>query len=151
MSFEIIKTHPDSPEAKNLIEELSHSLYAITGDDGKSSFNSQVFDLPGSSFIVLRKSGVDLACGSIWPISDDVCEIKRMYSKKPGQGFGWIVLRELEKLALEFGYKEIWLSTRKINKQAVDFYLNNNYLICESYGKYKQSSKSICLSKKLRN
>lgn len=37
-----------------------------------------------------------------------------------------MVLDELEKLALEFGFKEIWLSTRRINQKAAVEILNLN-------------------------
>ena len=149
MTIQIINSHPESAEAKELINELSEILIELTGDNGKSSFSDKEFDSPRSSFIVIQNNGENVACGSIRPISNDVCEIKRMYSKKPGHGFGGQVLKELENRAKEFGFKEIWISTRIINKKAVDFYKANKYSLCESYGKYKNQPESICLSKDL--
>lgn len=147
MPVKIIKSHPESNEAKELIRELSELLLEITGDDGKSSFSNGDMDSPRSTFIVAQVKGENLACGSIRPLTKYTCEIKRMYSKKTKVGLGRQVLNELEKQAKEFGYKEICLSTRKVNKNAVNFYLANGYSPCESYGKYKDLSESICLSK----
>ena len=150
MVMKILKSHPESEEAKELIEELSSLLFEITGDDGKSSFSNHEFDSPRSTFIVIQNNGENVACGSIRPLTNDICEIKRMYAKRPGMGLGKRVLDELEKQAEAFGFKEICLSTRRINKNAVDFYLANNYLISESYGKYKNRPESVCLTKKIR-
>jgi GNAT superfamily N-acetyltransferase len=149
MSIKIIKSHPSSVEARELIEELSDLLLKITGDNGKSSFTNHAFDLPRSTFIIVQDKGHNVACGSIRPISDDVCEIKRMYSRKPGHGFGKKVLNELEAQARKFGYKEIWLSTRKINSKAIAFYTAHKFAIRDRYGKYKSHVESVCLSKKV--
>jgi N-acetylglutamate synthase-like GNAT family acetyltransferase len=150
MSIKVIQSHPSSVEARELIEELSNVLLRVTGDNGKSSFSNQDYDLPRSSFIIIQENGESIACGSIRPISDDVCEIKRMYYRKYRRGFGKKVLNELEKQAREFGYKEIWLSTRIINEEAILFYTANDYAVCDSYGKYKNQTESICLSKRLK-
>ncbi len=149
MIFEIVKADPESCEARNLIEELSHVLLDITGDNGKSSFKNSDIDSSRAVFLVLYENGKSVACGAIRPVTEEVGEIKRMYSRSTGLGFGRKVLLELEKMAIEFGYKEIWLSTRRINRKAVNFYLNNGYSEHEAYGKYRFTDKSICLAKKL--
>lgn len=149
MTVKIINSHPEAEEARELIRELSNLLFEITGDDGRSSFASHDIDSPRSSFIVIQVNGESLACGSIRPLTDKTCEIKRMYSKKSGIGLGRQVLTELEKQARELGFEEICLSTRRINKNAVDFYRANGYLTCESYGKYIHQPESICLSKSI--
>ncbi len=124
-------------------------LLEVTGDNGKSSFSNLEVDPTRSSFIVIQNKGENLACGSIRPLTDEICEIKRMYSRKPGMGLGKHVLNELEHQAKELGFKGICLSTRKINKKAVDFYLANNYSVCEPYGKYRNQPESVCFSKRI--
>lgn len=149
MAVTIIESHPESEEAKGLIAELSEVLRNITGDDGTSSFSNEDFDQPKSSFLVLRDGGKSVACGSIRPLDKNICEIKRMYCRESGQGFGKLVLEALEAKAQEFGFEEIRLSTRRVNSTAVAFYLGNGYSFCASYGKYLQQPESICLSKLL--
>jgi GNAT superfamily N-acetyltransferase len=149
MVVEFIRADPESPEARELVEELSVLLNQITGDDGKSSFNHKDMADPRAAFVIMKVDREYVACGSLRPITDEVCELKRMYSKRQGLGYGRAMLLELEKTAKDLEYREIWLSTRKVNKKAVDFYLKNNYLEQESYGKYKKTDLSICLSKKI--
>ncbi|MGI0116056.1 GNAT family N-acetyltransferase [Zooshikella sp. RANM57] len=150
MTLKIVKVHPDSDQAILLQNELSAKLLEITGDTGESSFNTQDFNESTQSiFIILLKDSAPVACGSIRPISSRICEIKRMYSKLPKNGFGNLILAELETFAKESGYKEIWLSTRKINSKAIQFYLKNNYRIQPNYGRYQFTTTSICFSKQL--
>ena len=151
MTIKIIESRPDSEEAKGLIAELSEVLQKITGDDGTSSFSNEEFDHLKSSFLVLQDDGKSVACGSIRPLGEDACEIKRMYCRKTGKGLGKQMLQALEIKAVNLGFNEIRLSTRKINSTAVEFYKANNYAICEAYGKYLHQPESICLSKLLTN
>jgi N-acetylglutamate synthase-like GNAT family acetyltransferase len=147
MAIQIIKTRPSSIVAKNLLAELSAELFRITGDDGRSSFQNSDLDSTRSIFLLLMVDGSAMACGALRTLSEDVCEIKRMYSKVAGKGYGKKILLELEQSASRFGYREIWLSTRKINRNAVEFYLKNGYQQRDGYGKYHHTDKSVCLAK----
>jgi ribosomal protein S18 acetylase RimI-like enzyme len=80
-------------------------------------------------------------------MTDEVCEIKRMYAKHRGQRIGSEILHRLEKYAQEYGYKEIWLETRKVNENAVRFYLQQGYRIRDNYGKYVDRSEAVCFEK----
>lgn len=138
---------PTDKTAKILLEELSRQLYEITGNDGRHSFAENDVLLPGSVFILAELDGEPVGCGAVRPISGEICEIKRMYARYAGKGIGAQVLQALEIFAIDYGYKEIWLETRKVNQKAVRFYLNNGYVVRENYGKYQGREEAICFGK----
>jgi GNAT superfamily N-acetyltransferase len=77
-----------------------------------------------------------------------VAELKRMYAR-PGSGGGLALLTALEAQALGFGYREVWLSTRRVNVNALAFYARNGYVPVENYGRYVGRPESVCLGKRL--
>ena len=140
---------PSDPDGKQLLDELSSQLFEITGNDGCHSFAEDDVHLPGSIFLIAFMDNEPVGCGGIRPISDEICEIKRMYARYSGRGIGARVLRGLEIFAIDYGYKKIWLETRKVNQHAVRFYLNQGYVVRENYGKYQECKEAICFEKQI--
>ncbi len=139
---------PHEVEAQQLIEELSTVLHGITGDDGKSSFVEEQFNPDQDVFVVALLNGKPVGCGAFRAHSARTCEIKRMYSKV--HGVGTALLQHLEETAVEFGYTQAILSTRRVNTQAVTFYQRHGYQESTPYGKYRGSAISVCFGKALR-
>ncbi|OQK29650.1 GNAT family N-acetyltransferase [Vibrio parahaemolyticus] len=147
MRFEHKKVEPSNIDFQSLVAELNSSLSQITNDSGESSFSSDAFDPSKDGCIVVYLNKVAVACGVFRHHQNEVCELKRMYSNKPGAG-GYL-LKQLECYAVEKGYKKAVLSTRRINLKAVNFYKRNSYSESGAYGKYVGVKRSICLSKAL--
>ena len=140
---------PDCDAARGLIAELDAALAAICGDSGAQSFDANDVRGPRSVFLVARDmSGVAVGCGALRPLEGDVAEVKRMYAR-PGSGAGVQLLRELERRALEFAYREVWLETRRVNVRAVAFYERHGYRVIPNYGKYAGREDAVCLGKVL--
>lgn len=140
---------PDAIEGRGLIAELDAALAAICGDSGAQSFDANDVRGPRSVFLVARDAaGVAVGCGALRPIDDDVAEVKRMYAR-PGSRAGVRLLGELERRALGFGYRAIWLETRKVNGRAVAFYERHGYRVIPNYGKYVGREDAVCLGKVL--
>ncbi|WP_020656901.1 GNAT family N-acetyltransferase [Massilia niastensis] len=138
---------PDSPEAVVLLAELGAALCAITGDSGVASFDPQDVRGPRAVFLVARSAdGTPVGCGALRPLHGDVAELKRMYAR-PGSDAGRHILAALEWYAVVLGYGEIWLSTRKVNRRAQDFYLRHGYVPVPAYGKYVGNPASACLGR----
>jgi len=140
-------TTPNHVDARVLIESLSAVLAAITGDDGRSSFSALEFNKTTDAFVILRQGAVAVACGSLRWLDEQTCELKRMYSSRPG--YGKRILAALETKASAMGYQTSVLSTRIVNQRAVDFYCRQGYEPISPYGKYIACSQSICLGKSL--
>ncbi len=134
-----------------LVAELDAALAAITGDSGTSSFDAADVRGAGAAFLLARgPDGRPCGCGALRPLQPGagVAELKRMYAR-PGSGAGRALLAALEARAVALGYREIWLSTRRVNARAVAFYLRHGYAPVEGYGKYAGSAVSACLGKRL--
>ncbi|MDI9219498.1 GNAT family N-acetyltransferase [Pantoea sp. EA-12] len=141
---------PSSPESQQLIEQLSTELAAITGNNGKSHFSAETLEAERAVWVLAKdEQGRAMGCGSLRSLSQDAAELKRMYSDRSVSGVGAAILAYLQTWALEVGYREIRLSTRVINKRAVDFYLKHGFQQVENYGPYVGHVESVCLGKKL--
>ncbi|WP_395395315.1 GNAT family N-acetyltransferase [Novosphingobium sp. BL-8A] len=140
---------PRDPEAVAVMERLSGALSAITGDGGTSSFNSSDVLVSRALFVIARDAGgAAMGCGAYRPLEGGVAEIKRMYAEK---GCGTAILAHLEAAASVEGYREAWLSTRRINERAVAFYRRHGYAEVAPYGRYADRPQSICLGKVLKS
>jgi len=145
--IEIIITTPNDENVIPLLEELSVNLGNRFGSDGKNSF--QEWENMNSKFVFVKacKNFETIGCGAIRPITENIAELKRMFSKYYRKGIGEKVLNYLENKAKELEYKEIWLETRKLNQEACAFYLKNGYKKISNYGKYVGDEKAICFGK----
>jgi Acetyltransferases len=150
MMITIQEEAPDTPEALNLIDELSETLESITGSSGKSSFSPEDVCVPRTLFVIARnQDGEAVGCGALRPINENIAEVKRMYAKSKAAGVGTKILLYLETQAFKFGYTVIWLETRLINHRAVSFYKSRGYQIIPNYGKYAHNSEAVCFEKRL--
>ncbi len=137
-------------EAFELLEELSDSLKAITGNSGKDSFCFEDMQEPRSVFVIAKDcEGKAVGCGAIRPFTGEIAEVKRMYTRIKGKGVGTEILSFLEMKAKALGYTALWLETRRINERAVHFYERNGYLIRENYGRYIGKKEAVCFEKRL--
>ena len=148
--MQILACDPDSAEARVLVDELSAALAAITGDSGASSFAPADARVARSLFVVARgDDGALLGCGALRPLEGELGEIKRMYARPGSRGVGAALLAHIEREAVRFGYRALWLETRRVNVRAVGFYLRHGYAQIENYGKYVGRPEAVCFGKVL--
>lgn len=146
----IEKSSPDTPQSLYLIEMLSATLAEITGDSGKTNFNVDTMKSDRALWVVAKdENGEAIGCGAIRPISEDIAELKRMFSVNKASGTGTALLRYLEGEAKSLGYNEIRLETRRVNTRAVAFYVKHNYQRIANYGPYVGKDEAVCFSKHL--
>lgn len=90
-------------------------------------------------------------CGGLRRFNDDIVEIKRMFVKTEFRGSGMAsgILRELEKWALELGYREARLETGIQQPEAIRFYEKSGFVVIENFGPYQGNDNSLCMAKKL--
>lgn len=153
LNIELAEAAPDAPEALALIQELSLSLAAITGDDGRNSFSASSVQVPRARFVVARLDGEPVGCGALRPLElpghGHVCEFKRMYARIAGRGIGSAILRHLEREAFVLDYTHVWLETRRVNAGAVDFYSRRGYVERANYGVYVGRPEAVCFEKRI--
>ncbi|CCN37572.1 putative Acyl-CoA N-acyltransferase [Vibrio nigripulchritudo SFn27] len=146
-SLQFKASSPDSSDFQALINQLNRSLTQITQDSGESSFQAEEFSPQRDGALVGYDQDEPVACGSFRFHQQGICEVKRMFSAKPGSGSALLIA--LEDFARSKGYQRAILSTRRVNTQAVNFYLKNGYVEIPPYGKYVGREISICLGKSL--
>jgi putative acetyltransferase len=149
-SITVVECAPSDARALGLLDALSRELQQITGSDGTANFRVADLESERAVFVLLCDGQVPLGCGSLRPFNSTVCEIKRMYAARRGQGIGARILEELELRAERFDYEKIWLETRKLNTRAVAFYLRHGYRVAPNYGVYVGRDEAICFEKNLR-
>src|SRR5512147_3198671 len=117
---------PTSQDVQQLMAELSATLRRITGASGQASFHVDDVRGPRAVFMVARNgAGHAVGCGALRPLCNEIGELKRMYARDQARGVGTAVLQALEAYAREARYTTLWLETRRVNHQAVQFYLRH--------------------------
>lgn len=141
---------PGSPDARALMDELSDTLAALTGDPGRSSFHPDDVRHPLARFAVARDAqGLALGCGAFRPLQPGIAELKRMYARPGTRGVGTALLAFLEAEAAMLGHRALWLSARIANTGAIGFYLARGYTRIPNFGHYADRPQSACYAKAL--
>jgi putative acetyltransferase len=66
-----------------------------------------------------------------------------------GRRLGAVILRELERLAREFGYRRAILETGNRNPEAIHLYERSGYEHISPYPPYLDSARSVCFARQL--
>ncbi|MBD8657421.1 GNAT family N-acetyltransferase [Oxalobacteraceae sp. CFBP 13730] len=143
----VVHVDPDHADARRLVAQLDAALAAITGESGAASFDPQDCRGAGACFVLAYEvDGSAVGCGAVRALGGDIGELKRMYAR-PGSGAGAHVLAALERHAAACGYRQLWLSTRRVNARAVAFYERHGYVPVAPYGRYVGRAASVCLGR----
>ena len=145
----VVHVDPDHADARRVVAELDAALAAITGETGAASFDPQDCRGAGACFVLAYDAdGSAAGCGAMRALAGDIGELKRMYAR-PGSGAGAHLLAELERHAAACGYRQLWLTTRRVNARAVAFYERHGYVPVAPYGRYVGRAASVCLGRRL--
>ena len=144
MSLKITAAAEDirSADSQQLLKELTAELAALYPmTDGTAGFKDHEVEVPRAAFIVARVDGRAAGCGALRPIDDTTIEVKRMYTRKEYRqlGVAKAVLAEMDRLAIEFGYTTIKLSTGPLQPEAAALYHRVGYYRIPSPPKYERS------------
>ncbi|MCG9892000.1 MAG: GNAT family N-acetyltransferase [Thermosynechococcaceae cyanobacterium MS004] len=86
----------------------------------------------GGEFWVVEQSGILLGTSAYYPIqrAEKAVEIRKMYlhPKVRGKGLGQFLLEQLEAAIAMRGYRQIWIETASVLKEAVQLYEKNGYI-----------------------
>ena len=126
-------------EAAPLLAGLTQEYEARYGPgDEMASTVADEFDPPGGTFLVLLEDGLTVAGGGIRRLSQDTCEVKRMWTA-PGHrraGHATTVLLGLERAARGLGYSRIRAETGAAQPEALSLYRQRGYGEIPVYGPY---------------
>jgi putative acetyltransferase len=139
----------ESPEGAELMEELRRELDERYGGDLEPGAKPSADDV--AVFLVARESGRALGCGALRSLGEPVVEIKRMYVRPEarGRGVGAAILGELERVAIEHGFRVVRLETGPLQPEAIHLYERTGYREIPCFGSYAGGAASRCFERRL--
>jgi putative acetyltransferase len=95
--------------------------------------------------------GALLGCGALRSLGQPVVEIKRMYVRPDyrGRGIGAAILGELEREAVERGFKVVRLETGTLQPEAAALYERAGYREIPCFGAYAAGPVSRCFERRI--
>ncbi len=149
----VVRAAADSPEASELMRRLTEELAARYDylDDGTGNFRPEDVQNDRAVFLIGRIGDVAVACAALKPVSGRVGELKRVFVARScrGRGYGRELLREIEHLAVEFGYDTLRLETGTRQPESLRLYETSGYRRIPNYEPYVDSDWSVCFEKTL--
>jgi putative acetyltransferase len=145
-----IRTNSANDAFQYLVTELDADLRMRDGED--HSFYSQFNKIDKIKHaIVAFDNDIPVGCGAFKEYSDDTVEVKRMYVSlnRRSCGIATMILRELEKWAMDLNYKRCLLETGKRQPEAINLYRKNGYRTIPNFGQYENVENSLCFAKEL--
>jgi len=98
------------------------------------NFESYYFGNEGILLVGTNSSEV-IGSGGIRRITDETCELKRLWllEEYQGQGIGYQIFQKLHEFSKLNGYKRMWLETDSEQKRAIHFYEKIGFYRIENY------------------
>jgi GNAT superfamily N-acetyltransferase len=109
--------------------------------DEMATVDAEEFDTPSGTFVVLIDGGEVLAGGGLRRVTDDTCEVKRMWTADGHRrkGYASRVLTALEDAARAAGYSTLLLETGPLQPEAIALYTASGYRRIPTYGRYSEA------------
>jgi GNAT superfamily N-acetyltransferase len=143
---------------QRLVDEVQAHYVVIYGGPDDSPVDAHEFDPPAGRFLLGAVAGVPVAMGG-WRLRPDLdarlgaptAEVKRMLVSPPfrRRGYAALVLRELERTALDAGVAELVLETGTMQPEAIALYEAQGYRPTIRFGHYAESPLSRYFGKRL--
>jgi GNAT superfamily N-acetyltransferase len=149
----IERADPRSGDAAELMRRLTLELAARYDflDDGTGNFCPDDVLVAGAAFLIGRVEGQPAACAALKPMSPGVGEVKRVFVDLPcrGRGYGRLLLREIERNAIQFGYHTLRLESGTRQPESLCLYESEGYRRIPNFEPYIESHWSVCYEKVL--
>lgn len=149
MNYTIEITNTENINFRVLEQKLDNELYEVYGEmQSNYSSHNTVKDL---KTIIIYENENPIGCGCLKLIDDSLAEVKRVFvsSENRCKGIAKIVVKEIEKLAIENNIKILVLQTGVKQRAAINLYKVMGYKIIENYGPYIDDANSVCMEKVL--
>jgi putative acetyltransferase len=150
MDFFLQRTAGDNKDFQLLVKELDYELWVELQED-QATYDQFNIVTSIRTAVVVYINNEPVACGCFKPFNAETVEIKRMFVRKDyrGKGLSKKVLSELERWAMEQGFKYAVLETSIHFETACKLYTSTGYKIISNYGPYVDLPESVCMRKQL--
>lgn len=144
------RTTTEHPDFIHLVACLDNELWNELKED-QSTYDqyNKVPDI--KTAIIIYDAASPVAIGCFKAYNNNTVEIKRMFVDKAyrSKGLSKFVLTELEKWAVEEGFKYSILETSVHFNIAQGLYTKSGYNVIPNYDQYKGLKESVCMKKML--
>jgi putative acetyltransferase len=108
-------------------------------------------DRPDIRFLVARQDGRAVGIGALRVLAGGYGEVKRMYTSPAvrGQGVGFRLLMEVERLALMERLELLRLETGDVSDEALKLYRRAGFAVRGPFGDYPDHPASVFMEKRL--
>jgi len=103
-------------------------------------------------FIVAYYADEPAGCGAMRSLDGEMAELKRFFVDGAfrQQGIAARILAEIEKNAVQSGFRKMRLEAGEAQPEAVKFYSKHGFYRIEKYGEYLDCPTSVCFEKELQ-
>ncbi len=147
----ITAERPDSPDAKELIDELTAYLTPLAPPESQHGYSVEKMMARNVAFFVMRSANEPAGCGGLELFGGEYGEIKRMYVRPVfrGQGLGKLMVNHLCDHARANGVNSVRLETGSMMTDANALYERMGFYRIPHFGEYKQDPLSNFYEKRL--
>ena len=148
--IELILTDSEHTEFQRLSSELEKELFERDGELAGFNYELNKIDfLP--TVVLLFSDDTAVACGAYREHDFETVEMKRLYvmPEHRRNDYASKILHALESLAKGNEYRYCLLETGKNQPEAIAFYTKHGYKQIQNFGKYTESSNSVCFKKRV--
>jgi ribosomal protein S18 acetylase RimI-like enzyme len=126
-------------------------LYGDTTAGEMEAYGPAEFQPPTGAIVLIVEGDETVAGGALRRWADGIGEIKRMWTAPMHRrrGHARRVLRALEEIAREYGYRSVRLETGVYQAAAISLYLETGYQPLDNYGRYADSPLAVSFEKRL--
>jgi GNAT superfamily N-acetyltransferase len=149
--MKIVRTTSENSDFQVLVRLLDTDLQIRDGKDHSFYAQFNKIDLI-KNVVVCYINKTAVGCGAFKKFDESTVEIKRMFVQPDfrGKGIAGVVLKELEKWAVEENYAICVLETGKKQPEAIRVYQKSGYELIPNYGQYKNVENSVCMRKSIQ-
>jgi putative acetyltransferase len=142
---------PLKDDIRALIAALNETLLALTPAEYCSHLTVEQMAGPDTTVFVARENGNAIACGALKRHTNEIGEVKRMYTvpSHQGSGIGGRILARIESLALAENLRELVLETGDRHPAAWRVYERAGFHRCGPVLDYPDSKWSVFYRKEL--
>ena len=140
MTAMITPEHPDTADARALIEELESELAPLYPSESRHGYSVERLLAEAVAFFLIREDGVPAGCGGIKLVGTEYAEVKRMYVRPQFRGLGLarLMLNHLAEHAQRHGIPVLRLETGIHQQAAIRLYEGIGFQRIPPFGEYKE-------------
>ncbi|MFQ6601522.1 GNAT family N-acetyltransferase [Flavobacterium sp. C3NV] len=148
--IKIVKTTSENSDFISLIKIFDAFLWERYPELKKDYWGNNLIEF-NANVILVYLDEKPVASGCFKKYNENTVELKRMFVSPEARGLGLaqLVIKELEKEAIDQGFEVMILETLYKQKEAISLYQKTGFEIVENYEPYVGLLNSICMSKSI--